>query len=61
MIHQGRFARAARAHEGDEFAARNFQRNAAHGVHVDFAGAVGFVHVLQPNDGAVARPSCDSR
>ena len=53
-IHQRGFSRAARAHEGDKLAPRNFQRNAAHGVHVHLAGAVGLVHVLQPNDSGVS-------
>ena len=55
-IHQGRFARAARAHQSDEFAAPNLERHAAHGVHFHFAGAIGFVNVDQFNDGAVVHP-----
>ena len=31
----------------------NLQRDAAHGVHLHLAGAVGLVHVLQPNDSSV--------
>src|SRR4030095_3693649 len=49
QIHKGGFPRTARAHEGDKLAARDFQRDAANGVHVHFTGTVGFVHVLQPN------------
>ena len=52
-IHQSRFARAARTHESDKLALRDFQRNAAHGVHIDLTGAVSFVHVLEPDDSSV--------
>ena len=37
-VHQGGFARAARAHDGHEVAALDVQRDAAHGFHLDFAG-----------------------
>ena len=52
-VHQRRFARAAGAHERDEFASFDFQRNAAHGVHVHFAGAIDLVHVNEPNERTV--------
>ena len=44
-IHKGRFSGAARAHQGDEFAALNLERHSAHGWHFHFAGAIGFVNV----------------
>ena len=52
-VHQGRFARAARAHDGDELAALDLQRNAAHRMHIHLAGAVGLVDVLQLDDSGV--------
>ena len=33
---------------------RDFERNAAHGMHFHLAGVVDLVHVLQPNDSGVA-------
>ena len=50
-VHHRGFARTARAHQRDEFALENFQRHAAHGLHLDLAGLVGLVDVLQFDDG----------
>src|SRR4051794_2587075 len=52
-IHERRFSRAAGAHDGDEFAFCDIQRDAADGVHLELARAVDLVHVLQPNDDTV--------
>src|SRR5207253_10575425 len=41
--HMGRFSGAARAHQGNEFTAPNFERHSAHGLHFYFAGTIGFV------------------
>src|SRR5262245_6584404 len=49
-VHESRFAGAARAHESDKLAFPDFQRNAPDSVHVDLTGAIGLVHLLQPND-----------
>ena len=46
-VHQGGFARTARAHDRHEFAALNFQRDAAHGVDIHFAGVVNLVDILE--------------
>ena len=52
-VHQRRFAGTARAHERDEFAALDLERNAAHGVHIDIAGVIRLVNVDQFDDFAV--------
>src|SRR3954452_3823864 len=58
QIHESRFTRAARAHESDKLAPRDFQRNAPDRVDVDLTGAVGLVHLLQPNDSSVPGHLC---
>ena len=49
-VHQRGFSRTARAHERDEFTLKNFQRHAAHRLHLDFTGLVGLVNVRQFDD-----------
>ena len=46
-IHERRFARAARAHQGNEFTALNLERNAAHRPHFHLAGAIRFMNIIQ--------------
>src|SRR5260370_34964343 len=41
-IHEGRFSRAARAHQGNEFAALNLERHSSHGLNFYLAGAIHF-------------------
>jgi len=53
QIHEGRFTRPTRTHEGDEFPAPDLEGNATHGVHLHFSRMIGFVHILQPNDNTV--------
>ena len=50
-VHQRGFARAAGAHEGDKFAGQDFQRHAAHGMHLHLAGVIGLVDVFEFDDG----------
>ena len=54
-VHHGGLAGAAGAHERDELALGDFQRHAAHGVHIHLAGVVGLVDVLELNDGVHGR------
>src|SRR5215475_14213750 len=42
-IHQGRFPRAARAHDGHKFTPVDFDGNPAHRVHVDLASVIHLV------------------
>ena len=53
-IHQGRFARAARAHQRDEFASPDLDGNTADRMHIDFAGPIRFPNVLETNRDEIA-------
>src|SRR5256885_7729534 len=57
-IHERRFTGTACAHESDEFAASNLERNATDRLHLHFAGVVSLVHILQPNDSSVVGHNC---
>ena len=46
-VHEGGLAGAGRAHDGDEFAGVHFEADAADGVDLEFAVAVGFADVLE--------------
>ena len=50
-VHQRAFAGAARAHDGDEFAGKNLQRNAAHRMDVHLAGVIRLVDGVELDDG----------
>ena len=50
QIHQRGLARAAGAHQGHEFAALDFERNAPHGVDGHLAGVVDLVEILDLDD-----------
>jgi magnesium transporter len=50
-VHHGALAGAAGAHDGDELAGEDGQVDAAHGVHLDFAGLVGLAEVGELDDG----------
>ena len=54
-IHEGGFARAARAHDGHELALVEFERDPADGVYFYLAGIVDPMDVLEFNDGGHAR------
>ena len=49
-VHEGGFAGAAGAHEGDEFAGLDVECDAADGVHIYLAGVVGLVDVGECDD-----------
>ena len=49
-VHERRFAGTARAHQRHKFTTLNFERNAAHSVNIDIAGAIRFVNVGQLDD-----------
>jgi len=49
-IHEGRFSRAARAHDRHEFTAMKFDGHSTHGVNLHFAGVVDFMDVFKLND-----------
>ena len=53
-VHEGGFAGAAGAHDCHEFAAIDFERDAADGVDLDLAGIVDAVDVLKVDDGGHA-------
>jgi hypothetical protein len=63
-IHQCGFSRTARAHDGDEFARANFQRDPAHSVYIDLPGVIDLVHRNEFDDGVQGNspgfgtPSC---
>ncbi len=52
-IHERRFSRTTRAHQRDELAALNLERNAAHRMNIDVAGMIRLVHVDQFDDFSV--------
>ncbi len=52
-IHQRGFPGTACAHQGNKFAGLNLKRNAAHGMHFHFSGAICFVDIDQPDKRAV--------
>src|SRR6266567_1656297 len=52
-VHERRFSRTARAHQRDELAALNLERNAAHRMNIDVAGMIRLVHVDQFDDFSV--------
>ena len=60
-VHQRAFAGAARAHEGHEFARKNFQRNPAHRVDIHFAGVIHLVDVRELDDGIGLHGKSDQR
>ena len=49
-VHHRGFARAARAHDGHEFAVLDLQRHTAHGMHIHFAGVVNLVNLFEFDD-----------
>ncbi len=50
-VHERGFARAARTHDGDEFARHDAQRDAAHGVDFHFAGLIDLLEIVERDDG----------
>ena len=52
-VHERRFSRTTRAHQRDELAALNLERNATHRMNIDVAGMIRLVHVDQLDDFSV--------
>lgn len=60
-IHQCGLARAGSAHDGDEFAAHDFQRDAAESVHLNLAEIVSLVDAIESDYGCCCRQLRDFR
>jgi hypothetical protein len=52
-IHESRLARATRAHQRDEFALLDLERDATHRPHLHLAGMIRLSHVVQVNQRAI--------
>ena len=50
-VHEGGFARAARAHDRHKIPALDFQVDAAHGFHLDFARPIRLGEIVELDDG----------
>src|SRR6266404_1682380 len=52
-VHESGLAGTARAHQRDEFALLDFERDTAHGAHFHLAGMIRLSHIVQVNQRAI--------